>query len=126
MNHTEAFERFLEPPGEFGPMPFWFWNDDLEEAELCYAPQYGSAKDVVNVAGFVAANAARGDVDVRAVHGLHPGVRPVAGERVHVEPGGLLGLAVEPQAGHELGTLRDDGFRVHASSVLPVTRGRHG
>lgn len=28
---------------------------DLEEAELCYAPQYGSAKDPVNMAGFVAA-----------------------------------------------------------------------
>lgn len=24
---------------------------DLEEAELCYAPQYGSAKDAVNIAG---------------------------------------------------------------------------
>ena len=29
-----AFERFLEPPLEFAPMPFWFWNDDLERAEL--------------------------------------------------------------------------------------------
>ncbi|MBU4399201.1 MAG: FAD-dependent oxidoreductase, partial [Planctomycetes bacterium] len=29
---------------------------DLEEAELCYAPQYGSAKDPVNMAGFTAAN----------------------------------------------------------------------
>ncbi len=28
---------------------------DLEEAELCYAPQYGSAKDPVNMAGFIAA-----------------------------------------------------------------------
>ncbi len=37
---------------------------DLEEAELCYAPQYGSAKDPVNVAGFVAGNALRGDVTV--------------------------------------------------------------
>ncbi len=37
---------------------------DLEEAELCYAPQYGSAKDPVNVAGFVAGNALRGDVEV--------------------------------------------------------------
>jgi rhodanese-related sulfurtransferase len=36
---------------------------DLEEAELCYAPQYGSAKDAVNMAGFVAGNALRGDVD---------------------------------------------------------------
>ena len=37
---------------------------DLEEAELCYAPQYGSAKDPVNIAGMVAANALRGDVEV--------------------------------------------------------------
>lgn len=29
---------------------------DLEEAELCYAPQYGSAKDPVNIAGMIAAN----------------------------------------------------------------------
>ncbi len=36
----------------------------LEEAELCYAPQYGSAKDPVNMAGFVAGNILRGDVDV--------------------------------------------------------------
>jgi len=36
---------------------------DLEEAELCYAPQYGSARDPVNIAGFVAANILRGDVE---------------------------------------------------------------
>jgi len=35
---------------------------DLEELELSYAPPYGSAKDPVNFAGFVAANALRGDV----------------------------------------------------------------
>jgi NADPH-dependent 2,4-dienoyl-CoA reductase/sulfur reductase-like enzyme/rhodanese-related sulfurtransferase len=29
---------------------------DLEEAELCYAPQYGSAKDPVNIAGMMASN----------------------------------------------------------------------
>lgn len=34
---------------------------DLEEAELAYAPPYGSAKDPVNMAGFVAANKLRGD-----------------------------------------------------------------
>jgi NADPH-dependent 2,4-dienoyl-CoA reductase/sulfur reductase-like enzyme/rhodanese-related sulfurtransferase len=34
---------------------------DLEEAELCYAPQYGAAKDPVNMAGMIAANAVRGD-----------------------------------------------------------------
>ncbi|MFZ0611283.1 MAG: FAD-dependent oxidoreductase [Desulfobacterales bacterium] len=35
---------------------------DLEEAELCYAPQFGSAKDPVNFAGMVAANTLRGDM----------------------------------------------------------------
>lgn len=34
---------------------------DLEEAELCYAPQFGSAKDPVNMLGFVAAGRLRGD-----------------------------------------------------------------
>jgi len=36
---------------------------DLEESELCYAPQYGSARDPVNFAGMIAANAVRGDVE---------------------------------------------------------------
>jgi len=35
---------------------------DLEELELAYAPPYSSAKDPVNVAGFVAANMIKGDV----------------------------------------------------------------
>ncbi|KAA8496111.1 Coenzyme A disulfide reductase [Porphyridium purpureum] len=34
---------------------------DLEEVELCYAPAYGSAKDITNMAGMVAANFIRGD-----------------------------------------------------------------
>lgn len=33
---------------------------DLEEAELCYAPQYGSAKDPVNLAGMIASNLLHG------------------------------------------------------------------
>jgi len=33
---------------------------DLEEAELCYAPPYGSAKDPVNLAGMIASNVLRG------------------------------------------------------------------
>jgi NADPH-dependent 2,4-dienoyl-CoA reductase/sulfur reductase-like enzyme/rhodanese-related sulfurtransferase len=37
---------------------------DLEEAELCYAPQFGSAKDPVNLAGMIAANILRGHVSV--------------------------------------------------------------
>lgn len=37
---------------------------DLEEAELCYAPQYGAAKDPVNVIGMIAANEMRGDLEI--------------------------------------------------------------
>ncbi len=46
---------------------------DLEELELSYAPPYGSAKDPVNFAGFVAANALRGDVKLcHAEDAVHP------------------------------------------------------
>ena len=34
---------------------------DLSEAELCYAPQFGSAKDPVNLAGFIGENVRLGD-----------------------------------------------------------------
>ncbi len=37
---------------------------DLEEAELCYAPQFGSAKDAVNFAGMVAADVLAGDMPI--------------------------------------------------------------
>ena len=43
---------------------------DLEEMELAYAPQYGSAKDPVNMVGFVASGLLRGDhpqVDIETV-----------------------------------------------------------
>jgi len=40
---------------------------DLEEAELAYAPQYGSAKDPINMAGFIAAGVVRGDARVTHV-----------------------------------------------------------
>ena len=38
---------------------------DLEEAELCYAPQFGSAKDPVNFAGMIAAGVLRDDMPIR-------------------------------------------------------------
>ncbi|MGE3911719.1 MAG: FAD-dependent oxidoreductase [Chloroflexota bacterium] len=37
---------------------------DLEEVEMCYAPQFGSAKDPVNFAGMVAGNVLRGDMPI--------------------------------------------------------------
>jgi len=45
---------------------------DLEEAELCYAPQFGSAKDPVNFAGMIAANHLRGDDPI--IHWQDPGL----------------------------------------------------
>ena len=52
---------------------------DLEEMELCYAPQYGSAKDPVNMAGFVAAGLLRGDhpqMDIESFLSTSPEQRP--------------------------------------------------
>jgi len=37
---------------------------DLQEMELCYAPPFGSAKDPINYAGFVAANMLSGDAAI--------------------------------------------------------------
>jgi NADPH-dependent 2,4-dienoyl-CoA reductase/sulfur reductase-like enzyme/peroxiredoxin family protein/rhodanese-related sulfurtransferase/TusA-related sulfurtransferase len=37
---------------------------DLEHLELAYAPPFGAAKDPVNIAGYVAANALRGDTQL--------------------------------------------------------------
>ena len=53
---------------------------DLEEMELAYAPQYGSAKDPINMAGFVAAGLLRGEhpqVDVEAVLAAPADRRPL-------------------------------------------------
>ena len=36
---------------------------ELEELELAYAPPYSSAKDPINIAGFVAANMLKGDIE---------------------------------------------------------------
>jgi rhodanese-related sulfurtransferase len=65
---------------------------DLEEAELCYAPQFGSAKDPVNIAGMIAANVVRGDAqlaqweDVDSTEALILDVRePSEFEKGHLE-----------------------------------------
>ena len=42
--------------------------EDLEHLELCYAPPYSSAKDPVNLAGFVASNHRRGDMPILHWH----------------------------------------------------------
>ncbi|MCG6860748.1 MAG: FAD-dependent oxidoreductase [Chromatiaceae bacterium] len=47
---------------------------DLEESELCYAPQFGSAKDPVNFAGMVAADVLRGDMPISHWTSMEGGV----------------------------------------------------
>ena len=47
---------------------------DLEESELCYAPQYGSAKDPVNFSGMVAAGVLSGDMPLSHWHEMGEGV----------------------------------------------------
>jgi len=37
-------QTFADPPREFGILPFWFWNDDLEDAELLRQIQEFHAK----------------------------------------------------------------------------------
>ena len=72
---------------------------DLEEMELAYSPQFGSAKDPVNMAGFVAAGLLRGDhpqVDAASLRELAP-------EKPHV----LLDVRTqnEFEAGHIPGSI---------------------
>jgi rhodanese-related sulfurtransferase len=84
--------------------------EDLEEAELCYAPQYGSAKDPVNIAGFAGANILHGDVDPvfwsdwQAAQALTEAQRPVVVD-VRTRPEAATG-AVPGSVNIPLGELR--------------------
>ena len=51
--------------------------EDLEDLDLSYAPPFGSVRDVVMMAGFVASNARRGD---------SPGASPVDLSREMTQP----------------------------------------
>jgi NADPH-dependent 2,4-dienoyl-CoA reductase/sulfur reductase-like enzyme/rhodanese-related sulfurtransferase len=47
---------------------------DLEESELCYAPQFGSAKSPVNFAGMVASDVLGGDMPISHWNSLETGL----------------------------------------------------
>jgi hypothetical protein len=49
MGTTTIRERFAHPPAEFGPTPFWFINDDLDEGRLCSALEEMKAKGIAGV-----------------------------------------------------------------------------
>jgi NADPH-dependent 2,4-dienoyl-CoA reductase/sulfur reductase-like enzyme/rhodanese-related sulfurtransferase len=75
---------------------------DLEESELCYAPQFGSAKDPVNFAGMIAAGVLGGDMPISHWHEM--------GEGVILDVRDPFELAVEKVEGAvniPLGQLRD-------------------
>jgi NADPH-dependent 2,4-dienoyl-CoA reductase/sulfur reductase-like enzyme/rhodanese-related sulfurtransferase len=75
---------------------------DLEESELCYAPQFGSAKDPVNFAGMIAAGVLSGDMPISHWHEM--------GEGVILDVRDPFELAVEKVEGAvniPLGQLRD-------------------
>ena len=65
--------------------------DDLAELELCYAPPFGSARDVVNTAGFVAQNTRQGLV--QAIESL-----PAEGTLIDVRPAEMAALSPLPGA----------------------------
>ncbi len=44
------WKTFLNPPSEFSPIPFWFWNDQLTEAEITRQIEDFASKGVM---GFV-------------------------------------------------------------------------
>jgi len=52
---------------------------DLEHLELAYAPPYGSAKDPVNMVGFLGANLLRGDIEL-----CYPEEFPECADRVTI------------------------------------------
>jgi NADPH-dependent 2,4-dienoyl-CoA reductase/sulfur reductase-like enzyme/rhodanese-related sulfurtransferase len=75
---------------------------DLEEAELCYAPQFGAAKDPVNLAGMIAANVLNGDLPLARFEDLLPGV-----EIIDVrEPAEFAAAAIPGARNVPLGELR--------------------
>ncbi|MBI2943252.1 MAG: FAD-dependent oxidoreductase [Candidatus Wallbacteria bacterium] len=77
---------------------------DLAEAELCYAPQYGSAKDPVNLAGMVAVNALEGLAPLARWEDVQPGNTFLLDVR---EPAEFAAGAVESAHNVPLGQLRD-------------------
>ncbi|MGB8652033.1 MAG: FAD-dependent oxidoreductase [Mycobacteriales bacterium] len=75
---------------------------DLEHLELAYAPPYGSAKDPVNMAGFLGSNLLRGDIDL-----WYPEEYPDCADRVTI-------LDVRTQAEY-------DAWHVPGAVLIPYT-----
>lgn len=93
---------------------------DLEEAELCYAPQYGSAEDPVNLAGMIAANVVRGDMQLACWEKLDSPSAFVLDVR---EPHELEAGSIEGSVNIPLGQLRARMGALPADKEILVTCG---
>ncbi|TYQ17808.1 UNVERIFIED_CONTAM: NADPH-dependent 2,4-dienoyl-CoA reductase/sulfur reductase-like enzyme [Acetivibrio alkalicellulosi] len=69
---------------------------DLAELELAYAPPYSSAKDPVNMAGFVASNVLEGNMDISYWHEID-----------HIDKDKTIVLDVREPAERSLGFIKD-------------------
>jgi hypothetical protein len=89
---------------------------DLSEAELCYAPQFGAAKDPVNLAGFIAENVRNGDMPLarweEARDGLLLDVR---------EPAEIASSPIPGAVNIPLHQLRDRLGELPRDSVIRIT-----
>jgi NADPH-dependent 2,4-dienoyl-CoA reductase/sulfur reductase-like enzyme/rhodanese-related sulfurtransferase len=107
---------------------------DLEEVELCYAPQFGSAKDPVNFAGMVAADILRGDMPIShwktARAGFLLDVREPAElavesvpEAVHIPIGQLRARLAELPHDREIHVICRSGQRAYIATRMLVQKG---
>jgi len=107
---------------------------DLEEAELCYAPQFGSAKDPVNFSGMVAAGVLRGDMPLShwktAKAGFLLDVREPAElavesvpEAVHIPIGQLRARLAELPRDREIHVICRSGQRAYYATRMLLQKG---
>ena len=107
---------------------------DLEEAELCYAPPFGSAKDPVNFAGMVAADVLRGDMPLTHWNGaetaflldvrepIEQAVEKVP-EAVNIPLGQLRGRLAELPRDREIHVICRSGQRAYYATRILVQNG---
>jgi NADPH-dependent 2,4-dienoyl-CoA reductase/sulfur reductase-like enzyme/rhodanese-related sulfurtransferase len=107
---------------------------DLEEAELCYAPPYGSAKDPVNFAGMVAADVLGGDMPIvhwdTAKTGFLLDVRELAElavegvpEAVHIPIGQLRARLGELPRDRDIHVICRSGQRAYLATRILLQNG---
>ncbi|MFC2019463.1 FAD-dependent oxidoreductase [Chloroflexota bacterium] len=93
---------------------------DLEEAELCYSPQFGAAKDPVNIAGMIAANALRGDAPLAHWEDIGPARYTILDVR---EPEEFTSGHADGAVNIPLGSLRERlGELAHDSEIATYCR----